>query len=164
MQIYLQRHGIAEDGRPASSDAERALTQDGRRKLRQVLAAAADAGVKPTLIVSSPLKRALQTAELAKQVLGYKADILQTKALAPNSTPEQAWEEIRSHRDEQSIFLVGHNPLFDSLSAYLLGSSDMNIGFKKGAILRVDVESFPVRPKGRLRWYLTPKLAAASKT
>ena len=164
MQIYLQRHGIAEDGRPSLSDAERPLTQDGRRKLRQVLAAAAEAGVRPTLLLSSPLKRALQTAEIAKEVLGYKGDISQTKALSPDSSSELVWQEIRSYRDEPAIFLVGHNPLFDNLSAFLLGSSDINIEFKKGAILRVDMDSFGTRPRGRLRWYLTAKLAAASKS
>ena len=161
MQIYLLRHGIAEDAPPGTSDAERALTREGRRKLTQVLNAAAEAEVRPTLILSSPLKRALQTADLAKQVLGYKGEILQVNALVPHSTPEQAWDEIRLHKDQSSLLVVGHNPLFDSLAAYLLGSSEMAISFKKGSILRLDLQSFSAKPKGKLRWYLTPKLAAA---
>lgn len=160
MQVYLLRHGVAEKDRPGLSDADRGLTQDGRRKLRQVLKAAEKAQVQPTLILSSPLKRALQTAEIAQEVLGYKNGILRTKALQPASSVEQVWEEIRVHRDEPALMLVGHNPLFAELSGYLLGSSEMQLDFKKGALLRIDFEEFRPHPKGVLRWYLTAKVAA----
>lgn len=163
MQVYLLRHGIAEEGAAGHSDADRRLTSDGRKKLRQVLRAAADAGVAPGLILTSPLQRTLQTAEIARHVLGYKGDILHTKALAPGSTAEQVWEEIRAHRDESSILLVGHNPLFSDLAAYLMGSKTAQIHFKKGAIMRVDLDSFHSQPKGTLRWYLTAKLAAKNE-
>jgi phosphohistidine phosphatase len=159
MELYLLRHGAAEDGGPDTPDEERALTAEGRRKLRPVLDAGATAGMKPTLILSSPLKRAIQTAELAKNVLKYKGDVLRTKSLVPGATVEQVWEEIRGHRDEESLLMVGHNPLFSELSGYLLGSNEIEVDFKKGAILRVDFDRFPPRPKGILRWYLTPKLA-----
>jgi len=160
MQVYLLRHGVAEEGRVGSNDADRALTAYGRRKLRQVLKMASEAGVAPTLILSSPLKRAMQTAQIARQVLGYKNDILRTKALAPGAGVHDVWEEIRVHQDEASLLLVGHNPLFGELAAYLLGDAKIEIDFKKGAIFRVDIENFPPRPKGILRWYLTARLAA----
>lgn len=163
MQVYLLRHGIAEEGSAGSSDADRELTLEGRRKLRQVLEAASDSGVAPTLVLSSPLKRALQTAEIAQRVLGYKEQILHSKALSPTASVEQVWDEIRGHRDEPSILLVGHNPLFSDLAAYLIGSKTAQIHFKKGAIMRVDIESFPSQPKGTLRWYLTPKLAGKNE-
>ena len=160
MQVYLLRHGVAEEGRPTTSDAERALTEEGRRKLRQVLQTASGAGVAPSLILSSPLKRAIQTAEIAREVLAYKNEILRTKALAPGSGVKDVWDEIRVHRDEGSLMLVGHNPLLSELAAYLLGSQEIEIDFKKGAIMRVDVENFPAQPKGILRWYLVARLAA----
>lgn len=160
MELYLLRHGVAEKDRPGLGDAQRALTQDGRRKLRQVMRAAREAKVEPTLILSSPLKRALQTAEVAQDVLGYKDEIVRSKALAPGSTVEQVWDEIRVHKDERSLMLVGHNPLFADLSGYLLGSAEMQVDFKKGALLRIDFEAFRARPKGTLRWYLTAKMAA----
>ncbi len=160
MQLFLLRHGIAEENAPSGQDADRALTADGRRKLRQVLEAAAEAGVQPTLILTSPLKRALQTAQIAERVFKYKNELLRTKALAPGSTAEQVWEEIRVHREEASLLLVGHNPLFGELASYLLGSKDIQIDFKKGALLRIDLESFGPHPRGVLRWHLTAKLAA----
>lgn len=160
MQVYLLRHGIAEEGSAGSSDADRELTGEGRKKLRQVLHAASKSGVAPKLILTSPFKRALQTAEIAADILGYKQQLLHTKALTPGSTPEQVWDEIRIHRDEESILMVGHNPLFSHLAAYLIRDKTAPIHFKKGAIMRVDVESFPSHPNGTLRWYLTAKLAS----
>lgn len=160
MQLYLLRHGSAEDVSNSVTDADRALTPEGRRKLRHVLEAAAEAGVEPTLILTSPLKRAVQTAEIVQNVLKYKSELLRSNALVPGATVEQAWDEIRDHRDESSLMLVGHNPLFTELAAYLLGSKEMQIDFKKGALLRVDLDNFPAHPNGLLRWYLTPKLAA----
>lgn len=160
MQVYLLRHGIAEEASATGNDADRALTAEGRRKLRQVLQAAARAEVNPTLILSSPLKRAMQTAEIAQSVFKHNNEVLQTKALTPGSTVEQVWDEIRAHRDEKALLLVGHNPLFSELAAYLLGSQTLQFDFKKGALLRVDLDSFPAHPKGELRWHLTAKLAA----
>jgi phosphohistidine phosphatase len=160
MQLYLLRHGTAEKDRPGLSDAERSLTQEGRRKLREVLRAAAKARVEPTLMIASPLKRAIETAEVAKEVLGYKEAIARSKALLPGSNVEQVWDEVRAHCSLDSLMLVGHNPLFAELSGYLLGSADMEVEFKKGAIMRVDFDEFRGRPKGMLRWYLTPKMAA----
>jgi phosphohistidine phosphatase len=160
MHVYLLRHGIAEEERPGLNDSERALTAEGRRKLRQVLRTVAEAGVKPNLILSSPFKRALQTAQIAKEVLSYENQVLQTKILTPGSSPEQVWDEIRVHRDEQALLLVGHNPLFDNLAVYLLNAPHLSIGFKKGAIMRIDVEAFGAHPKGVLCWYLTAKLSA----
>ena len=160
MQVYLLRHGIAEENSDSGNDADRALTPEGKRKLRQVLQAASDAGTEPALILTSPLKRAIETAEIARAVLQCKDNVQQTKALAPGSTTEQVWDEIRSHRDAPSLMLVGHNPLFTELAAYLLGSKEIQIDFKKGALLRLDIDHFPAQPKGLLRWYLTAKLAA----
>ena len=160
MQVYLLRHGIAEEGGAVIDDADRELTQEGRRKLRQVLATVAEAGVELSLILSSPLTRAVQTAGLAGDVLKYKNAILHTKALSPGSSVEQVWQELRVHRDENSVMLVGHNPLFSELAGYLLGCRNIQVDFKKGAILRLDLEQFPPEPRGILRWYLTTKLTA----
>ncbi len=159
MQVYLLRHGISEEGGAGLSDADRALTPDGRRKLRQILETATQADVKPGLILSSPLKRAVQSAEIAKEVFGYKDEIVRTKSLLPGATAEQVWDEIRTHKSESALVLVGHNPLFDNLAGYLLGQPELQVDFKKGAILRLDLESFSVHPKGILRWYLISKLA-----
>jgi len=159
MQVYLLRHGIAEDGKTGTKDADRQLTAEGRRKLRQVLKSAAEAGVHPDLIVSSPLKRALQTAEIARAVLAYGQEIDKSKVLTPGARPEDVWNEIKLRRNLDSLILVGHNPLFASLAGFLLGMPQAQIDFKKGAMMRIDFESLAQQPRGTLRWYLTARLA-----
>jgi phosphohistidine phosphatase len=160
MEIYILRHGIAEDAPAGQPDSERALTSDGRKKLRSVLRVAASAGVAPSLVMSSPYKRALQTAQLAVEILGYQGDLLRTSALEPNSAPKGVWDEIRVHKDEARILLVGHEPLFGRLTAYLLGSPNLQVDFKKGAMACIELDHFPAEPHGVLRWMLTSKLAA----
>jgi phosphohistidine phosphatase len=159
MEIYILRHGIAEDAPAGQPDSERSLTSDGRKKLRSVLRAAASGGLAPSLIMSSPYKRALQTAQLAAEILEYQGDLLRTKALEPNSAPKGVWDEIRVHKDEARILLVGHEPLFGRLMAYLLGSPNLQVDFKKGAMACIELDRFPAEPHGVLRWMLTSKLA-----
>jgi phosphohistidine phosphatase len=160
MEIYILRHGIAEDGQAGQPDSERALTPDGRKKLRTVLKVAANAGVAPSLILTSPFKRALQTAQLAAEILEYKGELLRTKVLEPGSSPKSVWDEIRVHKDEARILLAGHEPLFSRLTAYLLGTPELQVDFKKGAMACIELERFPPEPHGVLRWMLTSKLAS----
>ncbi|HMD51037.1 MAG TPA: hypothetical protein VKG79_18115, partial [Bryobacteraceae bacterium] len=126
-----------------------------------VLRVAASAGVAPSLILTSPYKRALQTAQIAAEILDYKGELLRTKALEPSASPKAVWDEIRVHKDEARILLSGHEPLFSRLTAYLLGSPNLQVDFKKGAIACIELERFPAEPHGVLRWLLTSKLAAA---
>jgi phosphohistidine phosphatase len=159
MELFLLRHGIAEDGAPGLPDAERELTADGRKKLDSVLKVAAGAGVAPEVILSSPYKRALQTAEMAAQRFGFKGDILPSDALVPDSHPEAVWAELREYRVAGQVLLAGHEPLFSATTAYLLNTPELRFEFKKGAIVRVSLLSFGARPHGVLHWILTPKLA-----
>ncbi|MGH9662189.1 MAG: SixA phosphatase family protein, partial [Bryobacteraceae bacterium] len=103
MEIYLLRHGIAEESTLALRDSERRLTPKGKTKLRDVLDRARRSGVKPTLILSSPLVRARETADIAAEILGCRDGIVETESLVPGSTPERVWSEIREHRDVEQV-------------------------------------------------------------
>jgi phosphohistidine phosphatase len=159
MQIYVLRHGIAEDGKPGRADAERALTEEGREKLRHVLKRAHGAGVAPSLILSSPYRRALETAAVAAEVLGYTGKVVKTGALEPDASPYDVWEEIRSRPEEKAVLLASHEPLTGTLVAFLLGSPSMFVDMKKGALVRVDCERLKPEPDGVLKWMLTPAVA-----
>ena len=159
MEIYLLRHGIAEDGRPGLRDADRALTPEGRDKLKRVLKRAKGAGVDPDVILSSPYRRALETADVAAASLGYRGQIVQTKALIPNASPHDVWEEIRSRKNEPSLLLSSHEPLMSSALALLLGNPALQVDMKKAALARVDCDSFGPEPRGILKWLLTPATA-----
>src|ERR1035438_8012192 len=103
MQIYLLRHGIADDPKPGHPDSDRALTAEGRDKLRRVLKRARTADLSPGLILSSPYRRALETAAIAAEVLAYKGEIVRTRALVPESNPAGVWAEIHQRPNERAI-------------------------------------------------------------
>jgi phosphohistidine phosphatase len=161
MELYILRHGIAEDGHVGLPDEQRQLTTEGRSKLREVLKVARRAGVSPSLILTSPLVRAVQTAEIASEELSYKGDLVRTRTLIPEADPRETWSEIRLHSDENQVLLASHNPLCASLAGYLLGSRELWVDYKKGAILRVDFDRFGQEPHGVMRWFLVPKLAVS---
>ena len=154
----MLRHGIAEEGEPGKADSDRALTAEGKKKLRAVLDVAADSGVCPALIITSPYRRAVQTADVAAELLEYRGDLLRSRTLLPDADPHQAWEEIRLHKDVGSILLAGHEPLFGRLLAYLLGCPTLQVDFKKGALARIDIDNFGAQPRGMLKWLLTARL------
>ena len=158
MDIYILRHGIAEDAPEGQPDSERALTAEGKKKLRNVLRAAAGAGVRPSLILTSPYRRAIQSAQLAAEVLEYPGELVRTPALEPGASPGAAWDEIRTYRDEPRILLSGHEPLFSALTAHLLNCPTLHIDFKKGGLACVEVDRMGAAPNGVLKWYLVPKL------
>jgi len=159
MEIYLLRHGIAEERSATGRDADRRLTDEGRSKLRRVLERAHQAGVSPSLILSSPLRRALETAEIAAHELGYEGKIVRIPALVPEASPQEVWNALREHRSESAVLLAGHEPLFSSTVAYLLGSTREMVHFRKGALVRIDVQATGPTPAGVLEWLLTAKLA-----
>jgi phosphohistidine phosphatase len=159
MEIYILRHGIAEDGKPGQPDPERKLTSEGKEKLRRTLACARKAGVSPDAILSSPYTRAVETAALAQDELRVAERIVETNALTPMESAERAWNEIRMHRDASQILLAGHEPQLSNLVSYLTGSPGVAVQMKKGALARIDVASLGPEPRGVLVWLLTAKLA-----
>jgi phosphohistidine phosphatase len=159
VELYLFRHGIAEDARPGHPDANRALTDEGGKKVAEVVKAARRSGVEPSLILSSPYLRAMQTARIAADGFDYKDDVVSTETLVPDGSPEGVWTELREHRDESAILLAGHEPLLGYLVGYLLAAPALRVDMKKAALVRIDVEAFGPSPHGTLRWMITPKLA-----
>ena len=160
MELYLLRHGIAEDTSPGGHDSERALTAEGKRKLREILKVAAQADLSPSLIITSPYRRAKETAALAVKSLNFSGEVLESNALVPNAHPQELWEEVRMHKSETKLLLVSHEPLLSSAGALILNAQSLRIDMKKGAILRIDIEGFSAQPHGVLKWYLTPRLGS----
>jgi len=160
MDLYIFRHGHAEDGKPGSADADRKLTDEGKRKVADVAKAARRAGAEPSLIVSSPYKRAVETAEIAVEEFGYKRDIVQTPVLVPHGSPEKVWSELREYREEPAILITGHEPLLSHLVSYLLASPALRVDMKKSAMVRIEFGSMGASPHGTLRWLIYPKICS----
>jgi phosphohistidine phosphatase len=158
LRVYILRHGIAEDAPPGGSDAGRALTPEGKQKLRNVLARASAAKVRPAVILTSPLKRAVQTAEIAAAVLKVKQELIETNALAPSGSAPRVWTEIRARKVDE-LLIAGHEPLLSGVAAFLLRCPALRLDLKKGALVAIEIETAEPEPHGVLKWVLTPKLA-----
>jgi phosphohistidine phosphatase len=159
MQIYILRHGIAEESSRSGRDADRELTAEGGKRVREVLRVARKAGVSPDVIITSPYVRAVQTAEIAAKELAYEDELVHAQALIPSSSPVSVWDEVRAHQVAPQVMLVGHEPLLSQAAVFLLNASAMQIDVKKGSVIRIDVDSFGPQPRGVLKWMLVPKLA-----
>ena len=158
MELYLLRHGIAEDQRAGEPDSSRPLTSDGQKKLAAVLRRAEESGAAPSLILSSPYLRAVQTARAAAEIFHYQSEVIQTKCLTPDGIPQQVWNEIREYRSEPAILLASHEPLLSQLVAHVLASPALRMEMKKATMVKIDVDASKSQPHGILRWMLTPGL------
>ena len=106
-----------------------------------------------------PYRRAVETAGIAVEVLGYQGKVVKTRALVPEASPFDTWEEIAKRPHERAILLAGHEPLMSSLAAFLLACPSLSVDMKKAALVRVDCDRLGAQPKGVLKWMLTPAVA-----
>ena len=159
IDIYVLRHGDAQPRAEGLPEADRKLTPKGRRDVDRVMRHARAAKVKIDLALTSPYRRAIETAEIAVKVLDPKPRLVETSALLPESRPEQVWKEVRSHSDAKGLLLAGHEPQLSQLIGYLLGTPALRLDLKKGALVRIRMERAGAVPHGELKWLLTPRLA-----
>lgn len=158
LALYLIRHGLAaERGEDYPDDSKRPLTTAGIAALRKEVRALEVLDVSFDVIISSPLARAKQTADVFAQGLANKPPIVLSDALAPAGSQSSLFQEMSRHMKKESIALVGHEPNMGELAARLLGAKGA-VEFKKGAICRIDFEIFPPKGLGTLRWLVTPKM------
>lgn len=158
MQIFLMRHGQAGQSPPGGADRDRVLTSEGEW---QVLAVGAriQAALKGAHIVASPYQRAQQTATLVNSVLRTSTPIETSGSLTPDSSVDEAWIEIRAHRQFERLLLVGHEPLFSSLAAFLIGFPQAALLFEPATVASVELVNLTApQPRGVLNWMLAARL------
>lgn len=159
MKLYVLRHGIAENVPSTGADADRRLTEPGKDKLRRVLARAREAGVQPATILASPLVRARETAEIAREELRFADEAVVCDKLVPWVSAFELWEELRAWKEQSPLLLCGHNPQLSELVSAALGGRAWGVDMKKGALACLEIESFGSAPRGSLVWLLTAKTA-----
>ena len=158
LELYLIRHGVAaERGDEFPDDSKRPLTSAGISRLRKEAKALDALGVAIDHIITSPLVRTKQTADVFAETLKSKPSLSQSDALAPAGTSAAVVQELSKHMRNARIALVGHEPNIGELAARLIGAR-MPLEFKKGGICRIDFEVFPPKGVGQLRWFVTPRM------
>jgi phosphohistidine phosphatase len=157
-ELHLVRHGLAEErGDAWPDDNKRPLTADGIASMRKEARGLARLGVALDVILSSPLVRARQTAELVAAALDPRPSLITVDSLAPDGTYAAIISDLEKHARKTHIALVGHEPAIGELAARLIGSRHA-LEFKKGAVCRIDLDGIPPAGPGKLRWMLTPKI------
>jgi len=150
----LLRHAIAEQKSASGRDVDRSLTPLGIAALRDVMERAWVAACKPEVIISSPYLRAIQTARIAADSLGYSGDLLESSALRPERSPTDLWEEARSQAPAEEVLLVAHEPLLSAALSWMLGETQVVTAFGPGTLVRIDVETLGSRPRAAFKWKL----------
>ena len=157
--IYLVRHGIAGPAPRGMSDNDRALTPDGKRKMRRIAVGLKRLGVAPDVVLSSPLRRAEETAAVVTSALARQLHVEIYQLLAPGHDAAEVLKGLRRHRAARELVLVGHQPDLGQLASHLLTRSSRlaPLPFKKGAVAAIHVDTIPPRAPGVLMWFMTPK-------
>ena len=160
-ELYLIRHGLAEErGNAWPDDGKRPLTEEGMDSMRKEARGLARLGVVLDVVLSSPLVRARQTADLVAGGLEPRPPIVNVESLTPEGSYAAVVADLEKHARKKRIALVGHEPAIGELAARLIGSRH-SFEFKKGAVCRIDVAAIPPSGPGNLRWLLTPKVLKA---
>ena len=158
MIIYFVRHASAgEHLNNPKKDEKRPLDADGIEQCGFIGRALAALNVQPDVIISSPLKRATQTASLVGNELGYEAKLQLEPAMKPEAPFTDFRRMLEKYLKHEAVMVVGHNPSITDFLAKIITKSGCEalIDFKKGAVARVETE----RRAATLNWFITPKMA-----
>jgi phosphohistidine phosphatase len=161
MKLYIVRHAIADPhGSPGAKDEDRALTEEGIRKMHLAAAGLRRLDLIPDLILSSPLLRARQTAEILIEEFGKGMELKILPALAPSGMRRDLYASIASHgKNLNSLMLVGHQPSLGELAGEIIsGAGDCFIDFKKGGVCAIEITRFGNPPSGSLISLVTPSI------
>jgi len=164
-RLYLVRHAAAANrGDDWPDDATRPLTPEGARRFAEVVAGFEAMGESVDLILTSPLRRARQTAALLAEGLSTEPPIRVLPELAPGGSAPRTIRALSHARDRaEGIALVGHQPDLGELAAWCLGLR-WPLALKKGGVCRLDTGAWPPDRDAALVWFATPKMLRKARS
>ena len=157
MNLYLMRHANAGIRRENPAlDAKRALVKEGKDQCILMARLLSALKVQVDVIVSSPLKRALQTAQFVGTELGYEAKVEVSSALGPDADYGAFLQLVEKYPDREGVLMVGHNPnLFKFLGQLITGNGGAGVRMRKGSVARIAMDKHPPM----LQWLIDPRMA-----
>ena len=158
MKVYLVRHGQAHGiGGGIIRDSERTLTDEGKDETGQVAKGLKTIGVSLDILVSSPLTRAKQTAEIFKSELGGQMEV--SDSLAPAVDFSRLYRFLSKFPTANEIMLVGHEPdVGEVVKDLSVGGLEFRLPFPQAAVCCVEVADLPPTMSGTIKWMLTPSI------
>jgi phosphohistidine phosphatase len=156
MKLYFVRHGLAGQFGDYDNDNERPLTEEGKRKTAKVAQRLGELEVKFDLILTSPLVRALQTAEILQKE-GLTSKIEKHLPLSPNGNIQEWvkwWQESPYQKSENAIAMVGHEPDLGYWAEMLIwGKFQGKLAVKKAGVIGLEVPN-QENPLGKCELFL----------
>jgi phosphohistidine phosphatase len=158
MRVVLMRHGIAIDREDPScpEDSERHLTREGRERTKRALHGLLRLAGVPDLVLTSPWRRSLETAELAAEVMDLPRRRLRTtQTLLPEASPGRFYAEL-ARIDVASVLAIGHGPSLDAMVVAPLRIQERVVALKKAGAACIELQRAGTRPQGTLLWVVPP--------
>jgi phosphohistidine phosphatase len=169
MNLYLVRHGIATPKNDPGTelDSDRPLTPQGIKRMRKATKGVRRLRIPFDAVLTSPLARARQTAQIVAEGLDLTDRLEELATLAPNCSVQDLLSSLMPYKNREHLLLVGHEPFLSTISSYLLTHDEkrsVTVVFKKGGLCRVEIDALPPNNAGTLHWLLTAKQLRALGT
>ena len=155
MILFFLRHGDAGQAWPDRDD-ERPLSEEGEAALRAAAVTWARLKLRPDVVITSPLVRARQTAELLCAGIECAAEPVTDERLRPGAGWSDMARAMAEHPDAARVCFVGHEPDLSQAVAQLTGASSVRM--RKGGLACVEFHGVPEPGGGELAWLIDPDL------
>lgn len=151
MKIFLVRHAAAIERSAGVSEDKRYLTPEGRIFFRKTARTMLDEGVEPDLILTSPLLRAVQTADILAESLSYNGPLAVVNELEPGFDVTMLEKLLKDCQQVRELVLVGHEPDMSSMITSLLSLS-AGFSFRKGAAIKLKIDPANLQAAALFKW------------
>jgi phosphohistidine phosphatase len=159
VNVFFLRHGEA--GKRVtipSRDFERSLTASGVAEIEEIAESMKNMDLEFDKIASSPLARALETAEIVSRVYKRPGKPELWDELRPEANRLDLYRRLSRMKQDTDVLLVGHDPFLTTVIGEIIsGTLSTKIVLKKAGLAKVQIQSFAPKASGELRWLLTPK-------
>jgi len=161
MDLFILRHGQAEEiSATIKSDSKRKLTVVGKKEIEDVAKSIKSLGIEFDYIITSPLKRAQETALIvATKLKTKKNNQMEWDELKPEGNKKEFYQKLSKLKEDSQILIVGHEPSLSSILGEIIsrGGSSCSIDLKKAGFAKIRILSKNPRIHGELKWLLTPR-------
>ena len=159
MYLFILRHGEA--GKKLATgnrDFERSLTVAGQKEVAHIAKSLKDMGIKFDFILTSPLKRAHQTAAIVSKIFKNEKKMEDWDELKPEGNRPELYRKLTQFKQQSSVLIVGHEPyLSDMISEIIFDGKGKHVVLKKAGLAKIGITSASPKLHGELKWLLTPR-------
>lgn len=158
LELCIIRHGLAgatqED---ENMDQERPLKKKGKKKMKDIAKGLKDLKVSFDVVLTSPLLRAKESAEIVNEYCGMDKKVMITDLLKPNSSYQKLSKFLNELKESKTVAIVGHEPFLTGFASYCLSSKSPFLNLKKGGVLMLEIDKEIKPGKCMLSWLMEPK-------